>query len=435
MVLTEDSVSSRHGTLTAAEVEAIHPINQTELVGASPIIAKLWKVALRDIESNIVETDKGTYFGAGANFGAKIYTRDISFAGILGLNDLYPQIMLDSLKVTRDVRLDLKLKVSEEHAIPEIEAPWEILPIPEKEFFQTIHTNSYTRRTDDVIWLWAAEDLLTKMDSPDWEWLYETGVQSFEVLYDPFFDPSDGLYRGQAAFIDVHYEQSRKTTGYPDSWSMKECVLSKSTSTNCLYYIGLNAMARTAERLGKSAEQAQWQARADALKAAILKELRMEDGTFLYLKEPNGHRMERREAVGTALAVLSGVVQGEDARRAVADYPISEKGVPLLVPFFFNQTINKKAYQNWSSWPFVDTLFLGRKKSPKTGTTPARTWRYWPAPWSDQTVASANWSITGQARSSDPIHSSGPRPDSSIVVNALDSTFAMDREQITNRKG
>ena len=362
LVLTANSLTSTQGELTAADIGPITTTNKTELVGATPLVEKLWQVALRDIEKNIVTTDEGTYFGAGTDFGAKIYTRDISFSGILGLNDLYPQIMLDSLKVTRNVHFRLKFKVSKDHAIPEINAPWEILPITEKEFFKAIHTNSYTRRTDDVIWLWAAEDLLNKMNNPEWTWLYESGVKSFELLYDPFYDKTDGLYRGQAAFVDVHYEGQRKTTGYPDSWSMQQCVLSKTTSTNCLYYIGLNVMARTAGKLGKEAEQKQWQARADNLKAAIIKELRMGDGTFVYLKEPSGHLMERRDALGSALAVLSGVVKGEDARRAVADYPVSENGVPMFLPFFFNQTINKSAYHNWTSWPFVDTFFLWAKE-------------------------------------------------------------------------
>ncbi len=362
LVLTEDSITSNQGTLKASDIGPVSNRNKTQLANANPIIDKLWQVALHDIESNIVTTNEGTYFGAGASFGAKVYTRDISFAGILGLNELYPQIMLDSLKVTRAVHFRLKFTVSKDHGIPEINAPWEILPITEKEFFQTKHTNSYTRRTDDVIWLWAAEDLLNKMDKPDWAWLYENGLTSFKLLYDPFYDPSDGLYRGQAAFVDVHYEESRKTTGYPDSWTMQQCVLSKATSTNCLYYIGLNVMARTAMKLGRTAEQEQWQQRADNLKAAIIKELCVGDGTFVYLKEPTGRLMERREALGSALAVLSGVVQGEDARKAVAGYPASENGVPLFVPFYFNQKINKSAYHNWTSWPFVDTFFLWAKE-------------------------------------------------------------------------
>jgi len=229
------------------------------LKNATPLIERLWRIALSDVESNIVRLPDGsTYFGAGSGFGARIYTRDISYAGILSLNRLYPEIMRKSLEHTRRVRLKLGFAVSRAHKVDGIEVDWAVEDISEEEFLAKYRTNSYTRRTDDVVWLWCAGDLFERCGSPDdWRWVYETGKECFQRLYDPFFDPEDGLYRGQASFIDIHYEDT-KATGYPSEWTVSDCVHIKATSTNCLYVKGLEVMSVAARKLGLADEAASW---------------------------------------------------------------------------------------------------------------------------------------------------------------------------------
>jgi len=90
------------------------------------------------------------------------------------------------------------------------------------------------------------------------------------------------------------------------------------------------------------------------LKDAIRRQLRREDGTLSYFKDKQGVLQERREALGCALAVLSGVVTGGEATAALKDYPVTDGGVPLFHPFF----PEPDWYHNNSSWPFVDTFFL-----------------------------------------------------------------------------
>jgi len=353
--LTAKTLTDSLGTITLDELPNPVPLCKIRLTDVTPLTERLWRIALSGIESNIVQTMDGHYFGAGTSYGVRIYTRDISFAGVLGLASLYPQQLFDSLKVSRTVRYRLGFTVSDErYFVPEIDVPWKSAGIDERAFINTYHINSYTRATDDVIWLWCANELITKHGSrEDWKWMYDTGTRYFNEFYAPFFDPNDGLYRGQASFIDIHFAD-RKSTGYPDDFGVKDCVLVKALSTNCLYVQGLEVMATASARLGLISESTRWKQQAKALRRAIRQELRHKDGTFAYFKDRHGNLQQRREALGTALAVITGVVSGRDARIALAGYPISDAGVPLFLPFF----PTTRFYHNNAAWPFVDTFFL-----------------------------------------------------------------------------
>ncbi|WP_194768616.1 MGH1-like glycoside hydrolase domain-containing protein [Tamlana sp. I1] len=356
--ISEKHISDSLRTITYKQLPNRSPVNTSTLKGVNKLTHKLWDIALTDIESNIIETKNGRYFGAGKKFGLIIYTRDISYSGILGLNILYPNEMLSSLKVTRETRLNLGFRVPEKYVTSKLDIPWQPEPITEGEFVRKYHTNNFLRRTDDVIWLWAAEDLFNKNPNlADWQWLYDNGVECFKSLYKPFYDASDGLYRGQASFIDIHFEDN-KASGYPEEFSIADCVLIKPISTNCLYYKGLLAMANVCEILGKSEESIKWKNQAISLKKAINENLKFEDGTFSYFKNQDGTLAPRREALGTALAVLTGVVEDDEAKKALKSYPESWSGIPLFTPFYPWE----RSYHNKTSWPFVDTFFLWAKE-------------------------------------------------------------------------
>ncbi len=354
LVLTATSISDACGTITVNDLPEVQPRCAVRLAGTTPLMERLWDIALADIERNIIETDDGRYFGAGASFGVSVFTRDICFSGILGLNALYPDIMLDSIRFTRKLRSELMFRVSQGYRVDGIDAPWIEEDISESQFWERYHTNSYTRRTDDVVWLWCTAELLKHWDTPElWQWFCDTGMKFVSELYQPFWDPEDGLYRGQATFIDIHFP-NHQATGYPRDWSIGDCVRVKSLSTNCLYVLGFAALAEAAARLNRAAEARQWRERCEQLKSAIRQHLHRAGGTFSYFKDKNGVLQERRDALGTALAVLSGVAAGSDAGAALKDYPVTDGGVPLFHPFF----PENDWYHNNSSWPFVDTFFL-----------------------------------------------------------------------------
>jgi hypothetical protein len=360
--LKMDAVSVRDSlrTIRLEDLRDVQPACPVRLQGVTPLTERLWRVALGDIEKNIVTAGGVTYFGAGKEFGASVYERDIAFSGVLGCNALYPDIMLSSFKFTRALRRKLGFTTSRSHAIAEIPAPWEPLDLAQREYFLKFHTNEITRRTDDVIWIWAAEDLLMKLDQPDWAWLYSEGTWFFENIYRYFYDESDGLYRGQATFVDVHME-FKQQSGYPTAWGLRECIMSKAVSTNALYFQAMEVLSRTASRLGHSADAVLWAQRADDLKKAMCREMRHPDGTFTYLKTRDGKLLKQRHALGEALAVRFGVVEGDEARAALAGYPVTDAGVPLIYPFF-NHPDNPQIYHDQASWPFADTFFLAAKE-------------------------------------------------------------------------
>jgi hypothetical protein len=191
--------------------------------------------------------------------------------------------------------------------------------------------------------------------------LHDTGTRCFSELYDPFFDSADGLFRGQAVFVDVTYSPelhpafcSEKVTGYPLHYTASDCVRVKALSTNCLYFKGMKVMEEAAKRTGHEKEAFHWHTRAECLRLAIRKHLRNADGTFMYYKGPDNLPAGRRDALGSALCVLFEVVAPSEASAVLTGYPVTDIGVPLFLPFFEGSHF----YHNNSAWPFVDTLFL-----------------------------------------------------------------------------
>lgn len=356
LILGEDYVKDSTGTMGLGDLPDPQPICPARLCNTTPIMERLWRIALSDIESNIVEADGRRYFGAGQAFGLTVFTRDISLAGMLGLNKFYPDEMLSSMRFCRDLRRKVGLRLSQPYVLDAIDAPWVQTDHPtEGELQREWGTASVARRTDDVVWMWCTADLIQQHKLHDqWDWFYQTGCAFFEIFYDPFFDATDGLYRGQACFIDIHYLPHGKATGYPEDWDAQDCILVKALSTNCLYFAALQAMSHAAAQLGKADEASTWQARADALRQAIRHNLLHEAGYLSYYRDKSGTLTSRREALGSALAVLLGIVTGNDTHLALGGYPATERGVPLFEPFFEND----RWYHNNSSWPFVDTFFL-----------------------------------------------------------------------------
>ena len=319
----------------------------------SPLTQKMWAIALNDVELNLITNDYGTYFAAGRRYTDRVYTRDISYAGILGLNALYPKEMMTSLRVTRNVVSKMGYKVSSEEVVKEIDAPWEAITDDKKQIMALFKSNSITRRTDDVVWVWAADDLFkSHPEVADWNWFYTNGKNNFEMFYAPWYDKTDGLYKGQNTFQDL------QSDGYPDGYSQADCVLLKSTSTNCLYYKAMLSLANAAQKCNLPQESKSWTKKAESLKKAILKELQLPDGTFTYFKDRNGKVLPNQHNLGTAFAILFGIVKGEAARKAIDNYPSNQYGTPLIHPFLGKG----KGDHNAAAWPFCDTFFLQAKK-------------------------------------------------------------------------
>lgn len=353
LVLTENTLSDGLGAFKVEDLPIVKPNCSINLKkNATPLTQKMWKIALHDVELNLITNDYGTYFAAGRRYTDRVYTRDIAFAGILGLNAIYPKEMLNSLKVTRDVVSKMGYKVSREEVIKEIIAPWEIIAEDKKDIMAQYKSNSITRRTDDVVWIWGVDDLFkSHPELADWKWFYKNGKKNFDELYAPWLDKTDGLYKAQNTFHDL------QSSAYPKGYSQADCVLLKSTSTNCLYYKALLSLANAAYKCNLPEESKAWNQKAKNLKAAIIKELMLPDGTFTYYKDRYGKVMPNQHNLGTAFAIIFGIVEGEAAKKAIDNYPTSEFGTPLQYPFMEN-----KGDHNQASWPFCDIFFLIAKE-------------------------------------------------------------------------
>jgi GH15 family glucan-1,4-alpha-glucosidase len=192
----------------------------------------------------------------------------------------------------------------------------------------------------------------THPEVADWNWFYTNGKSNFETIYAPWYDKADGLYKGQNTFQDL------QSDGYPVGYSLADCVLLKSTSTNCLYYKAMLSLANAAKKCNLPEESKSWIKKAESLKRAILKELLLPDGTFTYFKDRNGKVLANQHNLGTAFAILFGIVKGEAARKAIQNYPSNQYGTPLIYPYLGDG----KGDHNAAAWPFCDTFFLQAKE-------------------------------------------------------------------------
>ena len=151
LVLKANSLEDGLGRFVTADLPSVNPKNTIPLKPeVTPLTKKMWAIALNDVELNLITNDYGIYFAAGRRYTDRVYCRDISYAGILGLNALYPKEMMTSLRVTRNVVSKMGYKVATEEVVKEIDAPWEAITDDRKQIMAQFKSNSITRRTDDV---------------------------------------------------------------------------------------------------------------------------------------------------------------------------------------------------------------------------------------------------------------------------------------------
>jgi hypothetical protein len=162
-----------------------------------------------------------------------------------------------------------------------------------------------------------------------------------------------GLYRGETSFLDWR-EQN-----YP-AWTAKETAFiaqSFALSTNVLHYEALRLAASMASERGVADDAVRYTREADALKSAIDRHFWREDrGLYMSYIGTAQHPVafESYDLLGLSLAIDSGVAPAERARRALANYPVTEAGSPVIWP----QQPGTAIYHNRAIWPFVSAYAL-----------------------------------------------------------------------------
>jgi len=260
-----------------------------------------------------------------------VWTRDLSYSVDLGL------WRIDPLRA----RNSLRFKLSDVR-----EPTW---PQGLYVMQDTGSGGSWPISTDRVVWFLAAQHLL---DDPAFaQDTYRAIVDTLaqDRLYT--FDPDLGLYRGETSFLDWR-EQT-----YP-AWTADNVVFiaqSFALSTNVLHYQALQLAARLAQAHGDDAGARGYAEQAAALKAAINARFwRADRGMYMSYIGGDGTPYDTYDLLGTALAITSGVAEGDRARQALAHYPTWPAGSPVIWPERRDQPI----YHNRAIWPFVSAYAL-----------------------------------------------------------------------------
>ncbi|MBD7954825.1 Six-hairpin glycosidase-like protein [Stenotrophomonas sp. Sa5BUN4] len=309
---------------------------------ASPMFDALFALAQQELDQDRVEAirdpsfDEGRpvpceCFKTGANW-PYVWTRDVSFAADLALARLDPQ----------RTRRSLQFKLSQArdgHTAGLFVAQ------------DTGSGGSWPISSDRIVWFLAARHLLddTAFAEQVWQALQGTLAQDRAMV----FDAATGLYRGETSFLDWR-EQT-----YPD-WTRQDVRLvgeSFALSTNVLHYQALRLGEQLAGQRGDATRAAQYKAWADALGPRIDARFWREDaGQYMSYIGEAAHPVPyaKYDLLATSLGVLVGVLPTERARRALAAYPASAAGSPVVWP----QEGNQPVYHNRAIWPFVSAYSL-----------------------------------------------------------------------------
>jgi len=309
---------------------------------ASAMFDALFALAQQELDQDRVEAirdpsfDEGRpvpceCFKTGANW-PYVWTRDVSFAADLALARLDPQ----------RTRQSLQFKLSEAR-----DGHTSGLFVAQ----DTGSGGSWPISSDRIVWFLAARHLLddTAFAEQVWQALQGTLAQDRAMV----FDAATGLYRGETSFLDWR-EQT-----YPD-WTGEDVRFigeSFALSTNVLHYQALRLGEQLAGQRGDARRAAQYKAWADALGPRIDARFWREDaGQYMSYIGEAAHPVPyaKYDLLATSLGVLAGVLPTERARRALAAYPASTAGSPVVWP----QEGNQPVYHNRAIWPFVSAYSL-----------------------------------------------------------------------------
>ncbi len=287
----------------------------------APLFDALYRLAVREAESNIRKQDSA--FRAGASWG-DVWTRDASFSQLLSLNMLFPENSAASYKVTVE--------------------DGEIVQDPRKA------NTGWPHQTDRMIWLLAAYDYFQiQGDEHFAKFAYDAGKKSMERALSEIYDPKTGLFMGESSFLDWAWQT------YPSDMDRGEMGKCKALSTNCLYAESLQILSTLEKRFGSIEDSQRYSALGEKTLAGINKYLWLGDeiGYYGYFLYPQGQISRRSEGLGEALSVLFNIATDVRAEKVIYSTPATAYGVPCIYP----QHKKQIPYHNLAAWPFVQAYF------------------------------------------------------------------------------
>lgn len=309
---------------------------------ASPLFDGLFALAQQELQENKVSAIRDAAFDHGKPLpcdcfqtGAKwpyVWTRDLSYSADLALARLDPE----------RTKRSLRFKLSDVRAT----GAGQGLYVAQ----DTGSGGSWPISTDRVVWFLGARHLLDDPVFADETWRALRDTLAQDRIY--AFDPAVGLYRGETSFLDWR-EQT-----YP-AWTANDVVFiaeSFALSTNVLHYQALQLAAELAAQRGDDAAKS-YREQARALAQAIDRRFWNERrGMYMSYIGTAAHPVpfEAYDLLGISLAVLSGAVPQARAREALANYPATPAGSPVIWP----QQPGIAIYHNRAIWPFVSAYAL-----------------------------------------------------------------------------
>ena len=339
-------------TLTGPFGKRDIPAQRMRAQTASPMFDGLFAMAQDELTQDSVSAIRDGAFDHGQPIpctcfetGAKwpyVWTRDLSYSIDLGLWKFDPQ----------RARNGLSFKLSD---VRDPAQPQGLYVMQD-----TGSGGSWPISTDRVVWFLGAQHLLDDKAFAGnvYRALNDTLAQDRQYV----FDANMGLYRGETSFLDWRQQT------YP-AWTADNVVFiarSFALSTNVLHYQALQLAARLARTHDDAAKAKRYEEQASALRTAINARFwRKDRGLYMSYIGGDGTPYDTYDLLGTALAITSGVAEGEAARIALANYPTWPAGSPVIWPERADQPI----YHNRAIWPFVSAYAL---RAARTVNDPAR---------------------------------------------------------------
>jgi len=276
-----------------------------------------------------------------------VWTRDLSYAADLGLAMLDPQRVRNSLEFKLSGWRDGVSKA------PQVAGTKDGLQIVQ----DTGSGGSWPVSTDRITWAFAADEVLKSLPESERKPFAARALQALSNTIDndriAAFDQASGLYTGEESFLDWR-DQSYASWIPADLASMAS---SKALSTNVGHYQALTLAARLAREQGDKARAARYDGWAKDLKRAINQRFWMADeGMYSSLTAAHldGAPLHKFDWLGQALAIVTGVADGKQARSILAHYPHGPMGAPVIWP----QQQGMPVYHNRALWPFVTAYGL-----------------------------------------------------------------------------
>jgi hypothetical protein len=277
-------------------------------------------MAVRDVADSV----SGGVFVAGAAWPT-VWVRDASYAIDLGCGLLHPDVSRATMR-----------------GVAEAGGPWRQ--------DRAAHFGGWPRLTDSVVGAVGAWACFVATGDLDFlRWSHDATRASLARAERTVFD--GGLFRGCASFMESN-------SGYPPRFTFRGRAVgaTKALSTNVLHHRAYTLAARAAALLGEDPEP--FEVRAGALKQAINERLWVpERGHYAYYEDADGRRSDRWEGLGTALALLWGIADDDQAAAVFRTVAAGTHGLPCLWPRYplWEPWLlrDEYYYHNGMVWPFV----------------------------------------------------------------------------------